>query len=80
MTKTDLWRRNSSPRSVQAVPALKAQSKSSGTTEATLPGVLALVRLLARDAAREALADQANKLAARENGAGACRGSNTCRR
>jgi hypothetical protein len=45
---------------------LKAQSKSSGATEATLPGVLALVRLLARDAAREAVADQANNRRQRE--------------
>ena len=36
-------------------------------TDKTPPGVVALVRLLARDAAREALADQANKRpAARE--------------
>lgn len=32
----------------------------------TLNGVLALVRLLARDAAREALADQANRPTTRE--------------
>jgi hypothetical protein len=43
-----------------------AHEKSSGATEVALNGVIALVRLLARDASREALADQANRPAARE--------------
>jgi hypothetical protein len=52
---------------IREKPVLKAQSKSSGATDATLPGVLALVRLLARDAAKAAFADQKNKRpAARE--------------
>jgi hypothetical protein len=46
-------------------PALSARNKSSGATDVTLHGVLALVRLLARDAAREALADRAKKEPAR---------------
>jgi hypothetical protein len=40
--------------------ALKAHAKSSVRSEATPTGVLALVRLLARAAAEEAFADQAN--------------------
>jgi hypothetical protein len=42
-------------------PALNAHNKSSVATDTALPGLVALVRLLARDAVGEAFAQQANK-------------------
>jgi len=46
---------------------LRARNKSSEATDVTLHGVLAVVRLLARDAAREALVHHNNnRPAARE--------------